>query len=71
MVPFSVAEARAIQRDAELAEAIADWRRSTGSQHATDRRWAMAMLAAERARSALRRAEVQAAINRNRRRLAA
>jgi hypothetical protein len=65
VTPYSVAEARAIQRDAELAQAIDDWRASTGPQHARDRRWAMALLAAERARRDLRRAEVAAAVNRN------
>jgi hypothetical protein len=71
VTPFSVAEARAIQRDAELAEAIADWRHSHGEEHVRDRRYALALIAAERARSALRRAEVQAAIRRNHRSLAA
>jgi hypothetical protein len=68
---LSVAYAREAQRRDELEAAIGDWRRSTGPQHATDRRWAMAMLAAERARRDLRRAEVAAAIRRNRRSLAA
>jgi hypothetical protein len=62
---LSVTYAREAQRRDELEAAIADWRRSTGPQHATDRRWALALIAAERARSALRRAEVQAAIRRN------
>jgi hypothetical protein len=59
MTPYSVAEARAIQRDAELAQAIDDWRASCGHEsHARDRRWAMRLLAAERARRDARRAEL-------------
>jgi hypothetical protein len=58
VTPYSVAEARAIQRDAELAEAIDDWRHSRGEEHARDRRWAMRLLAAERARRDERRAEL-------------
>jgi hypothetical protein len=68
---LSVAYAREAQRRDELEAAIADWRRSTGPEHARDRRYALAMLAAERARRDLRRAEVAAAIRRNTRRRAA
>jgi anti-sigma-K factor RskA len=49
---------REMQRDAELAEAVADWRKS---HSAIDRRWAMRLLAAERARRSARRAELAAA----------
>jgi hypothetical protein len=61
----SVTYAREAQRRDELEAAIADWRHSRGEEHVRDRRWAMALIAAERARMALRRAEVQAAITRN------
>jgi hypothetical protein len=71
VTPYSVAEARAAQRTEELLVAIDDWRASSGSQHVRDRRWAMALLAAERARRDLRRAEVATAITRNTRRRAA
>jgi predicted secreted protein len=51
-----------MQRDAELLEAVADWRASCGHEsHARDRRWAMRLLAAERARRDARRAELAAA----------
>jgi hypothetical protein len=65
MTPFPASLTREMQRDAELAEAVADWRASTGPQHGIDRRWAMRLLAAERARRSARRAELAAAVNRN------
>jgi hypothetical protein len=68
---LSVAYAREAQRRDELDAAIADWRHSTGPQHVRDRRWALALIATERARQDLRRAEVQAAIARNTQRRAA
>jgi hypothetical protein len=67
----SVAYAREQQRTDELLQAIADWRSSTGPEHARDRRYAMCLLAAEHARRDLKRAEVQAAVNRARMRRAA
>ena len=69
----SVAYAREQQRRDELEAAVADWRRSTGGQHARDRRWAMALIEVARVRRNLRRAEVQAAANRaaQRRKIAA
>jgi hypothetical protein len=63
----SVSYAREQQRTDELLAAIADWRASTGAVHIRDRRYAMCLLAAEHARRDLRRAEVKAAVNRNRR----
>ena len=63
----SVSYAREQQRRDELDAAITDWRRSTGPQHARDRRWAMALIEVARVRRNLRRAEVAAAVNRNRR----
>jgi hypothetical protein len=60
----SIAYAREQQRRDELEAAVADWRRSTGPQHARDRRWAWSLLAVARARRDLRRAEVQAAAQR-------
>jgi hypothetical protein len=68
---LSVTYAREAQRRDELEAAIADWRRSIGPQHVRDRRYALALIAAERARRDLRRAEVAAAIARNARRKAA
>jgi hypothetical protein len=65
MTPYPVSLTREMQRTDELLAAIADWRASTGPQHGIDRRWAMALLAAARARRDLRRAEVQAAVARN------
>jgi hypothetical protein len=62
---LSVSYARETQRRDELEAAIADWRRSHGEEHVRDRRYALALIAADRARSALRRAEVAAAIRRN------
>jgi hypothetical protein len=61
----SVAYAREQQRREELEAAVADWRRSTGAEHARDRRWAMALIEVARVRRNLRRAEVAAAVNRN------
>jgi hypothetical protein len=60
----SVSYAREWQRRDELLAAIADWRSSTGAEHARDRRYAMCLLAAEHARRDLRRAEVKAAADR-------
>jgi hypothetical protein len=60
----SVAYAREQQRTDELLQAIADWRSSTGAEHARDRRYAMCLLAAEHARRDLKRAEVKAAADR-------
>jgi hypothetical protein len=60
----SVSYAREWQRRDELEAAIADWRRSTGEVRARDRRYAMALLAAEHARRDLCRAEVHAAAQR-------
>jgi hypothetical protein len=55
----SVALTREMQRDQELLEAVADWRASCGHEsHARDRRWAMRLLAAERARRDAHRAEL-------------
>jgi hypothetical protein len=71
MTPFSVAEARALQRTDELLEAIADWATSHAAERSRNRRWAMALLAAERARRDARRAEVAAAVNRSQQRIAA
>jgi hypothetical protein len=65
MTPFPASLTREMQRDQELLAAIADWRASTGPQHARDRRYALALLAAERARRDLKRAEVQAAVAHN------
>lgn len=50
--------------DRALLQALADWRTSTGAAHVRDRRWAMALLAVERTRRDLRRAEVRAAVQR-------
>ena len=59
------------QRDAILLEAIADWRASYGHEsHGRNRRYAMRLLAAERARRNWRRAELLAAHSRNIRRAA-
>ena len=62
--PLSVAYAFEQQRRDTLDAAIADWRRSTGPQHAIDRHYAMCLLAVEHARRDLKRAEVQAAADR-------
>jgi hypothetical protein len=62
--PLSVAYAHEQQRTDKLLQAIADWRSSTGPQHAIDRRYAMCLLAAEHARRDLKRAEVHAAAQR-------
>jgi hypothetical protein len=71
MSGYPVSLTREMQRDQELLEAVADWRASTGPQHGIDRRWAMRLLAAERARRDGRRAEVQAAVAHNQQRRAA
>jgi hypothetical protein len=59
MSGYPVSLTREMQRDQELLEAVADWR---ATHSAIDRRWAMRLLAAERARRDERRAEVQAAV---------
>jgi hypothetical protein len=62
------------QRRAMLLQAIADWAASTGAEHVRDRRYAMTQIAVAKARRALKRAEVAAAIRRaaaNRQRRAA
>jgi predicted secreted protein len=65
MTPFPVSLTREMQRDQELLEAVADWRASCGHEsHARDRRYAMLLVAAERARRDARRAELAAAVNR-------
>jgi hypothetical protein len=61
MSGYPVSLTREMQRDQELLEAVADWRASTGPQHGIDRRWAMRLLTAERARRDARRAELAAA----------
>jgi hypothetical protein len=67
MRPYLIDEAREAQETDELLEAIRDWRTSYGQpQHGRDRRWAMSLLAVHRARRDLRRAEVEAAVARNR-----
>jgi hypothetical protein len=55
VIPYTVALTREMQRDQELLEAVADWR---ATHSAIDRRWAMRLLAAERARRDARRAEL-------------
>jgi hypothetical protein len=55
MTPFPASLTREMQRDQELLEAVADWR---ATHSAIDRRWAMRLLAAERARRDARRAEL-------------
>jgi hypothetical protein len=54
-----------LQRDTTLLDAIADWCASTGEEHVRDRRYAMRLLTAERARRDWRRAELQAAARRS------
>jgi hypothetical protein len=51
-----------MQRTDELLAAIADWAMSHAAERSRNRRWAMRLLAAERARRDERRAEVQAAV---------
>ena len=63
---LSVARAVELQRTEMLLTAIADWRRSTGAQRGIDRRYAMRLLAAERARREAGRAELHAAATRSR-----
>jgi hypothetical protein len=64
MTPFPVALTREMQRDQELLAAIADWAMSHAAERSRNRRWAMRLLAAERARRSARRAELAAAVNR-------
>jgi membrane-bound ClpP family serine protease len=71
MSGYPVALTREMQRDQELLEAVADWAMSHAAERSRNRRWAMRLLAAERARRDARRAELVAAITRNTRRLAA
>ena len=52
--PFPVSYTRALQREAELREAIAAARASHGAQRGIDRRYAMRLLAAERKRRGTR-----------------
>ena len=65
MQPYPATFTYQLQRDTTLLDAIADWCSSTGEEHARDRRYAMRLLAAERARRDWRRAELQAAVRRS------
>jgi hypothetical protein len=68
MTPYPVSLTREMQRDAELLEAIADWRNSHGVARVRERRYAMLLVAAERGRRNVRRWMLAAAVNRNQRR---
>ena len=68
--PYPVSLTFAMQQQDMLFEAIADWAASTGAERGRNRRYAMRLLAAERARRNWRRAELRAATLRNQRRAA-
>ena len=59
--PYPVSLTFAMQQQDMLFEAIADWAASTGDERGRNRRYAMRLLAAERARRNWRRAELRAA----------
>jgi hypothetical protein len=65
MQPYPAAFTYQLQRDTTLLDAIADWCASTGAERGRDRRYAMRLLAAERARRDWRRAELLAAARRS------
>jgi hypothetical protein len=70
MSGYPVSVTFAMQQQDMLLEAIADWSDSTGAERGRNRRYAMRLLAAERARRDWRRAELRAATLRNERRAA-
>ena len=59
--PYPVSLTYQLQQQDMLLEAIADWSASTGAERGRNRRYAMRLLAAERARRNWRRAELRAA----------
>jgi hypothetical protein len=61
MHPYPAAFTYQLQRDTTLLDAIADWSASSGAERGRNRRYAMRLLAAERARRDWRRAELLAA----------
>ena len=65
MQPYPATFTYQLQRDTTLLDAITDWCASTGPERGRDRRYAMRLLAAERARRDWRRTELLAATRRS------
>ncbi|HEY2619458.1 MAG TPA: hypothetical protein VGI78_19110 [Acetobacteraceae bacterium] len=65
MQPYPATFTYQLQRDATLLDAIVDWHASAGAARGRNRRYAMRLLAAERARRNWRRAELLAAARRS------
>ena len=59
--PYPVSVTFEMQQQDMLFEAIADWAASTGAERGRNRRYAMRLLAAERARRNWRREQLRAA----------
>ena len=68
--PYPVSVTFEMQQQDMLFEAIADWAASTGAERGRNRRYAMRLLAAERARRDWRHEQLRAATLRNQRRAA-
>jgi hypothetical protein len=65
MTPIPVSVAYAQQRDEMLADAIADWADSHGAERGINRRYALRLIIAERARRNWRRNELHTAAHAN------